>query len=111
MLRRLRPERMAGNWFLPGAVIIYGEDPEAAVRRVVKEQLGAVATAVKLIDVQTYGDTHWDICLVYQVEVPGVGKLGDDFDKAENFDLSKLPLELREGHREVLDMAKARKVI
>ena len=31
-----------------------------------------------------------------------MGKLGGDFDKADYFDLAKLPPELREDHREVL---------
>ncbi len=111
LVRRARPEHMAGSWCLPGTVILYGEDPEAAVRRVVKEQLGATAVGVKLIDVQSYGDKHWDLCFVYHVEAPRLGKLSGDFDKAESFELSKLPPELREGHREVLDTARSRKVI
>jgi ADP-ribose pyrophosphatase YjhB (NUDIX family) len=111
LVRRTRPERMAGNWCLPGAVITYGEDPAGAARRVVGEQLGTTASGVKLLDVQSFGDKHWDLCFVYQVETPGVGKLGEDFDKADYFELANLPPELREGHREVLDMAKSRKVI
>ena len=111
VVRRVKPERMAGSWCLPSAVINYGEDPGAAALRIVREQLGAAATALKLIDVQSFGDKHWDICFVFQVDIPSVGKLGGDFDKADYFDLAKLPPELREGHREVLDMAKSRKVV
>jgi ADP-ribose pyrophosphatase YjhB (NUDIX family) len=110
-VRRVKPERMAGNWCLPSTVINYGEDPGAAALRIVREQLGAAATALKLLDVQSYGDKHWDLCFVFQAEIPGAGKLGDDFDKADYFELSKMPPELREGHREVLDTAKARKVV
>ena len=66
--------------------------------------------SLKLLDVQSYGDKHWDLCFVFQVEIPGAGKLGQDFDKADYFDLAKLPPELRDDHREVLDMAKSRKV-
>ena len=43
--------------------------------------------------------------------MPGPGKLGQDFDKAEYFDLAKLPQELRDDHREVLDLARSRKVL
>jgi len=110
LVRRAKPERLAGSWCLPSAVINYGEDPGAAALRIVREQIGATATALKLIDVQSFGDKHWDLCFVFHVEIPGVGKLGDDFDKADYFDPAKLPPELREGHREVLDMAKSRKV-
>jgi len=111
LVRRVKPERMAGNWYLPAAVINYGEDPGAAALRIVREQLGATATALRLLDVQSFGDKHWDMCFVFQAEIPGAGKPGGDFDKADYFDLAKLPPELREGHREVLDMAKSRKVI
>jgi ADP-ribose pyrophosphatase YjhB (NUDIX family) len=111
LLRRVKPERIAGSWSLPSAVINYGEDPGAAALRIVREQLGATATALKLVDVQSFGEKHWDLCFVFHVDIPGVGKLGGDFDKAEYFDLAKLPPELREGNREVLDMAKSRKVV
>jgi ADP-ribose pyrophosphatase YjhB (NUDIX family) len=111
LLRRVKPERMVGSWNLPSAVINYGEDPGAAALRIVKDQVGAMPTILKLIDVQSFGDKHWDLCFVFHVEIPSMGKLGGDFDKSEYFDLSKLPPELREGHREVLDAAKARKVV
>jgi ADP-ribose pyrophosphatase YjhB (NUDIX family) len=111
LVKRAKPERWAGKWCIPGAIIAYGEDPAAGVRRAVLEQLGAKATVAKLLDVQSFGDKHWDLCFVYEVEMPGPGKLGQDFEKAGYFDLSKLPPELRDDHREVLDMAKSRKVI
>lgn len=111
LLRRVKPDRLKGSWCLPAAVINYGEDPGAAALRILKEQPGATATSLKLLDVQSYGDKHWDMCFVFEAEVPGESKLGDEFDKAEYFDLSKLPPELREGHKEVLDSCKSRKVI
>jgi len=111
LVRRVKPERMAGSWCLPSAVINYGEDPGAAALRIVREQLSATASALRLLDVQSFGDKHWDLCFVFHAEIPEVGKLGGDFDKADYFDLAKLPPELREGHREVLEMSKSRKVV
>ena len=111
LVRRVKPERVAGSWNLPSTVINYGEDPGAAALRIVREQLGGPATALKLLDVQSFGDKHWDLCFLFHADIPSVTKLGGDFDKAEYFDLFKLPLELREGHREVLDMAKSRKAV
>ncbi len=108
LTRRTKPERVAGSWNLPSAVINWGEDPGSAALRIISEQLGATPTAMKLRDVQSFGEKHWDLCFLFSVEIPAVGKLGQDFDKAEYFDLSNLPPELREGHREVLDMAKSR---
>jgi ADP-ribose pyrophosphatase YjhB (NUDIX family) len=111
LAKRVKPERWAGKWVIPGALINYGEDPGAAALRIIREQLGATATVLKLLDVQSYGDKHWDMCFIFNADIPGAMKLSGDFDKAEYFDLAKLPPELREDHKEVLTMAKARKVV
>jgi ADP-ribose pyrophosphatase YjhB (NUDIX family) len=111
LLKRARPERWAGKWCIPAALLAYGEDPAAGVRRVVSEQLGSTATVTRLLDVQSFGDKHWDLCFVYEVEVFGPSKLGQDFEKAGYFDLAKLPPELRDDHREVLELAKSRNVV
>jgi len=111
LAKRLRPESTAGKWVLPAVVINYGEDPRAAASRVVKEQLGVESTKASLIDVQSYGDRHWDICFVYRVDVPGIGSISGDIEKVEYFDLGGLPPELRSDHREVIDMLSARSAI
>lgn len=111
LVKRVRPERWAGKWCIPGAILTYGEDPASGARRVVLEQLGSTATVAKLLDVQSFGDKHWDLCFVYEVEMPGPGKLGQDFEKAEYFEVARLPPELRDDHREVIEMAKSRNVI
>ena len=107
--KRLRPEFSAGKWVIPAAVISYGEDPLAAVKRVVKEQLGTDAREAELIGVESYGDKHWDICFVYKVEIPNVGTLSQDVEKTDYFELLNLPPELRDDHKEVIDILKARK--
>lgn len=111
LAKRVKPERWAGKWCIPGAIINYAEDPGAVALRIVREQLGATATALRLLDVQSYGDKHWDMCFLFHADISGVGKLSGDFDKAEYFDLASLPAELREDHREVITMAKSRKVV
>ena len=111
LVRRTKPERLAGSWNLPAVVINYGEDPGAAGLRIIREQIGAAATSLRLLDVQSFGDKHWDLCFVYEAEIPAVGKLAEDFDRADYFEIASLPPELREGHREVLDLARSRKVI
>lgn len=111
LLRRVSPERWKGKWCIPGAVINYGEDPAMAAMRVVKEQTGGTATSVKLLDVQSYGTKHWDLCFLYEVETSGGLKLGKDFDKSDYFDPSKLAPEVREDHKEVIEAARARKVV
>ena len=111
LVRRVKPERWAGKWCIPGSLINYGEDPGAAALRIVRDQLGATATVLKLLDVQSYGVKHWDMCFIFHADVPGVGKLGGDFDKADYFELAGLPPELREDHKEVLDTARSRKIL
>ncbi len=107
--KRLRPEYSAGKWVIPGALINYGEDPLAGVKRVVKEQLGTDTKKAELIDVESYGDKHWDICFVYRVEIPNVGTLSPDVEKTDYSELRSLPPELRDDHKEVIDTLKARK--
>lgn len=99
---RIRPEFTANKWVLPSTVINYGEDPEAAVKRVVREQVGAEPKNVKLVDVQSYGDKHWDLCFVYDVSIDGTGRLSPDIQKVEYFSRNKLPPEFRADHLEVL---------
>jgi len=111
LVRRVSPERWKGKWCIPAAVINFGEDPAMAALRVVKEQTGGTATSVKLLDVQSYGTKHWDLCFIYEVETTGGLKLGQDFDKSDYFDPSKTPPELREDHKEVIEALRSRKVI
>lgn len=108
LIRRARPERQAGKWVIPGALLSFGEDPTSAARRVVMEQVGATVSKLKLLDIQSYGDKHWDLCFVYEAEIPGIGMLGADFDKAEYFEPAQAPQELREDHNEVIQMARSR---
>jgi ADP-ribose pyrophosphatase YjhB (NUDIX family) len=107
LIKRLRPERAAG-WCIPGTLLLYGEDPAETARRTLKDQVGATATGVKLLDVFSFGDKHWDICFVYEAEIPEAGKLGQDFEKADYFDLANLPPDTRADHREVLDVVRSK---
>ena len=72
------------------------------MKRIVREQLGVESTNVRLLDVQSYGDKHWDICFVYDVSIDSIGKLSQDIERAEYFDRGKLPPEFRSDHMEVL---------
>jgi ADP-ribose pyrophosphatase YjhB (NUDIX family) len=103
LVKRIRPEFSAGKWLFPSAIVNFGEHPEAAIKRILREQVGAEAKNVRLVDFQSWGDKHWDICLVYEVSIDGPGKLHADIEKAEYFDRSKLPAETRSDHLEVLE--------
>jgi ADP-ribose pyrophosphatase YjhB (NUDIX family) len=102
LVKRIRPEFSAGKWVFPSAIINFGEHPESAIKRIVKEQIGAEPKNVKLIDIQSYGDKHWDLCFVYEISIDEVGKVSPDIEKAEYFDRGKLPPEFRSDNAEVL---------
>ncbi len=102
LVKRIRPEFTAGKWTFPSSIINFGEHPESAVKRIIKEQLGSEAKNVKLVDIQSYGDKHWDLCFIYEVSVESVGKVSQDIERAEYFDRGKLPPEFRIDHAEVL---------
>jgi ADP-ribose pyrophosphatase YjhB (NUDIX family) len=88
---------MDSSFFL----INIGEHPESAIKRIVKEQLGSESKA-RLLEVQSYGDKHWDIVFVYEVSIDGIGHLHPDIETAAYFDVEKLPSEFRADHMEVL---------
>jgi len=103
LVKKNKPDYSAGKWVFPSSIINFGEDPQVAIQRIVNEQLGTSPTSVKLLDVQSYGDKHWDICFVYDVTIDRVGKLSSDIDTSAYFDRKKLPLEFRSDHLEVLN--------
>ncbi len=102
LVKRIRPEFTAGKWTFPSSLINIGEHPEQAIKRVIKEQVGAEAKNVKLLEVQSYGDKHWDLCFVYRADIDSIGKLSQDIEKAEYFDRGSLPPEFRGDHLEIL---------
>jgi ADP-ribose pyrophosphatase YjhB (NUDIX family) len=111
LLLRRRTGASAGKLTLPASLINYGEHPEDAMRRIIGALTGTKPSSTKLLDIQSYGDSHWDLCLIYSVEIPGVGTLPQDVEKAEYLDASDLPSDLREDHREVLQNLKQKGVL
>ena len=105
LAKRLRPQFTAGKWTLPSSLIDYGEHPDEAMKRILEVQLGKKPEKVRLDQVQSYGDKHWDICFVYDVDLGSLGTLSQDIEKAEYFEVTDLPQELRQDHREVLETA------
>ena len=103
LLKKIRPEFSAGKWVFPSAIINFGEDPKLAMERIIREQIGTSPNTIKLVDVQSYGDKHWDICFVYDVTIDKIGKLHPDVETAAYFNRQKLPPEFRSDNLEVLD--------
>jgi ADP-ribose pyrophosphatase YjhB (NUDIX family) len=103
LAKRIRPEFTAGKWTFPSSIINFGEHPESAIKRIVNEQLGAEPKNVRLLEVESFGDKHWDLCFIYEVSIDSVGKVSQDIEKAEYFDREKLPPEFRSDNAEVLE--------
>ena len=64
LVKKTRPEFTAGKWVFPSSIINFGEDPKLAIERIIREQIGASPSSVKLMDIQSFGDKHWDLCFV-----------------------------------------------
>lgn len=102
LTKKLRPEYTAGKWVFPSSIFYFGETPESSMKRIIKDQLGVEPKSVRLIEVQSYGDKHWDLCFVFEVSIDAVGKLSQDIEKAEYFSRNNLPAEFRTDNLEIL---------
>ena len=81
------------GWFLPDDFLAYAEQPEAAAKRIGKEQTGLSLLTVRLNHVESFGNGAWHVIFHYRADV---GKapplaLGPNIAAAEWFLRSKLP--------------------
>ncbi len=67
--KAVKPEFAKGKWLLPASHLKYGEHPDDAVKRIVKEQLTAEPKSVKYRGVWGFTEGHWDMCFVYDVKL------------------------------------------
>lgn len=110
-----------GLYVLPASHLAWFESPEDAAQRVLREMLNLniPKNRLRLLDVQSHtrGDTpentHWDLCFVYQAELPaGMEKkiaTPEWFSELTLVPKSKLkPEHFSRGHGDVLDLAKGK---
>jgi ADP-ribose pyrophosphatase YjhB (NUDIX family) len=98
-----------GKLVLPATILTFGEQPKAAARRALADQLGATAGLGELefLELQSYLGAHWDMVVLFQakLEAPeAVVRPNPPFTSASFYDLGSLPRsEIAEDHLEVLD--------
>jgi len=112
----------SGKYVLPASHLAWFESPEEAAFRVLREMVNIdiPKNRVRLVDVQSHvGDgaaddnAHWDICFVYQAELPkGYEKKLKSPEWFTEFGLkpkSRLkPDDFARGHGHVLETAKSK---
>lgn len=106
MVRR-KHEPFKGQWTLPSGFMEYGEGPEEAAIRELKEELDVEVRLTGLVDVlMERGDPRGPCLLVvYTGEiVSGQPKAGDDAAEVRAFPLDHLPHQIAfQAHREALE--------
>jgi ADP-ribose pyrophosphatase YjhB (NUDIX family) len=101
----------SGKWILPASHLKYGEKPDDAAERILREQLGLSGVKLSLRQVQSHlsqdpNDSeaaHWDICFVYEGEVKGEVPRPDWFSELAFVKSQNLSVDgFTRGHGDVL---------
>lgn len=110
MVRR-KYEPFAGQWTLPSGFLEFGEDPEGAAVREMKEELGVEVEITGLVDVlMERGDPRGLALLVVYTGriVAGEPVADDDASEVRSFPLDALPEQIAfKAHREALEKLRA----
>lgn len=97
-----------GKLLLPASILSYGEQPRAAARRVLREQLGNPERLgdPEFLKLLSYVGPHWDIVILFQVwfdEGDSI-KPKEPFVQGSFYDINALPREeIAHDHLEVID--------
>jgi 8-oxo-dGTP diphosphatase len=110
MVRR-RHEPFKGQWTLPSGFLEYGETPEQAAVREVREEIGVEVELTGLVDVLLERGDPRGLCLlvVYAGRIVG-GRLraGDDAAEVRAFPLDHIPEKIAFlAHRQALERVKS----
>jgi 8-oxo-dGTP diphosphatase len=106
MKRGNKSKNEAGYWSKPGGTVEFGESPEAAVVREIKEELGIDIEVVKFLSYTDHrpadGNQHW-ISLNFITKIISGEPTNLEPEKCEEirwFDLHNLPEELTQTTKE-----------
>ena len=98
-----------GKLLLPATLLSYGEQPRAAARRVLKEQLGSPDGLgdPEFLKLVSYLGAHWDLVMVFQAWFDGGDpqiQPREPFVQGGFYDVNALPrAEIAQDHLEVID--------
>ncbi len=107
LLVRRKHDPFKGQWTMPSGFLEFGESPEEAAHREMKEELGVEVELTGLVDVLMERGDPRGLCLlvVYTGRILG-GKLeaGDDASEVRSFPLDHLPDQIAfQAHRIALE--------
>jgi 8-oxo-dGTP diphosphatase len=99
---RFRP---GGGWGIPGGYIEKGEQPEAAIRRELREEAGLEVEKLALVTTRTFKKPK-QVEIVFRCRaVGGVDQLNYEIQKAAWFSPKELPEELPKDQQQMIKRA------
>ncbi len=79
------------GWRLPGGPLRHGEQPEAAARRLLQEQIGMTPEAVDLVDVESVAGSNWHLYFHFRTDLDRHPAPGPAIGELRLFQLEHLP--------------------
>ncbi len=81
------------GWFLPDDLLRHEEHPDAAARRILRDQLGCDRLPLRLDHIESFGGGRWHLIFHYRSEpsIPPTIQAGANVTAASWFPLDQLP--------------------
>lgn len=99
LVRPTAPREGTAEWRLPGAALQYGEAPDAAVRRVLHDNVGLDPESVLLADVESaMRDGVWTLNFHFRCDADRPPRPGPQIAEARFFQVEHLPLTAHGTH-------------
>lgn len=99
---RFRP---GAGWGIPGGYIKAGEQPDEAVQRELREEIGLELDHIKLFKTRVFKEPQ-QVEIIFLCQASGeLGQLNYEIEKAEWFRVSELPPELPKDQAELIQLA------